>query len=69
MAAAAGGALLDPQVSVTEALAGTARLTVLAAVAAAAGLYPGPTSPPPPTNSMRWRWPATRHRNSSSTPR
>ena len=40
MAAAAGPALLEPQVSVPEALAGVARLTVLAAVAAAAGLYP-----------------------------
>jgi hypothetical protein len=42
VAAAAGGNLLEPQVSVTEALAGVARLTVLVAVAAAAGLYPRP---------------------------
>jgi hypothetical protein len=42
VAAAAGPALLDPQVAVTEALAATARLTVLAAVAASAGLYPRP---------------------------
>lgn len=42
VAAAAGSALLEPPVSVPEALAGTARLTVLAAVAAAAGLYPRP---------------------------
>ena len=42
VAAAAGAALLEPQVSVPEALAGAARLAVLAAVAAAAGLYPRP---------------------------
>jgi hypothetical protein len=42
VAAAAAGNLLEPQVSVTEALAGVARLTVLVAVAAAAGLYPRP---------------------------
>ena len=42
VAAAAGPALLAPLVSVPEALAGTARLTVLAGVAAAAGLYPRP---------------------------
>jgi hypothetical protein len=42
VAGAAGSALLEPQVSVPEALAGAARLTVLAAVAAAAGLYPRP---------------------------
>ena len=42
VAAAAAGNLLEPQVSVTEALAGVGRLTVLVAVAAAAGLYPRP---------------------------
>lgn len=42
VAAAAGAALIEPQVSVVEALAGPARLTVLIAVAAAAGLYPKP---------------------------
>ena len=42
VAAAAGSALIEPQVSVVEALAGPARLTVLTAVAAAAGLYPKP---------------------------
>ena len=42
VAAAAGGSVLAPQVSVTEALAATARLTVLAAVASSAGLYPRP---------------------------
>ncbi len=42
VAASAGSALLEPQVSVPEALAGTGRLAVLAAVAAAAGLYPRP---------------------------
>jgi hypothetical protein len=42
VAEAAGPALLEPLISVTEALAGAARLTVLASVAAAAGLYPGP---------------------------
>jgi hypothetical protein len=42
VADAAGPALLEPLVSVTEALAGAARLTVLASVAAAAGLYPRP---------------------------
>jgi len=42
VAAAAAAALLESQVSVTESLAGAARLTVLAAVAAAAGLYPKP---------------------------
>jgi len=42
VAEAAGPALLDPLISVTEALAGAARLTVLASVAAAAGLYPRP---------------------------
>jgi hypothetical protein len=42
VAAAAGAALLDPQLSVTEALAAPGRLAVLAAVAAAAGLYQQP---------------------------
>jgi hypothetical protein len=42
VAAAAGRDLIDPQVAVVEALAGPARLTVLVAVAAAAGLYPTP---------------------------
>ncbi|MET0865683.1 MAG: hypothetical protein ABWZ98_15240, partial [Nakamurella sp.] len=42
VAEAAGRGLLEPLVSVTEALAGAARLTVLASVAAAAGLYPRP---------------------------
>jgi len=42
VAAAAGAALIEPHVSVVEALAGPARLTVLTAVAAAAGLYPAP---------------------------
>lgn len=42
VAAAAGAALLGPRLSVTEALAAPARLAVLVAVAAAAGLYPRP---------------------------
>ncbi|MGS0687180.1 hypothetical protein ACVBEQ_18875 [Nakamurella sp. GG22] len=42
VAAAAGAALLDPQLSVTEALAAPGRLALLAAVAAAAGLYVRP---------------------------
>ena len=42
VAAAAGGALLDPLLAVPEGLAGTARLAVLASVASAAGLYPRP---------------------------
>ncbi len=42
VAAAAGAALLDPQLSVTEALAAPGRLALLAAVAAAAGLYQRP---------------------------
>ena len=42
VAAAAGPNLIDPQMSVPEALAGVARFTVLAAVAAAAGLCPRP---------------------------
>ena len=69
VAAAAGGSLLDPAVSVPEALALPARLTLLV------------RSPPPPACararsgggrrgcSTRWRWPATRRRTSSSTPR
>ncbi|MEP6559922.1 MAG: hypothetical protein ABJD68_02475 [Nakamurella sp.] len=42
VAEAAGPALLEPLISVPEALAGAARLTVLASVAASAGLYPRP---------------------------
>ena len=42
VADAAGGNLLEPKVSLTEALAGPARLTLLAAVAAAAGMFPRP---------------------------
>ena len=42
VAAAAGGSLFDPILSVTESLAGAGRLAVLASVAAAAGLYPRP---------------------------
>lgn len=42
VAAAAGPDLLDPQLAVPEALAGAARVTILAAVAAAAGLCPRP---------------------------
>ncbi len=42
VADAAAGNLLEPQLSVTEALAGSARLTILVSVAAAAGLYPRP---------------------------
>ncbi len=42
VAAAAGPNLLEPQMSVPEALAGAARFTVLVAVAAAAGLCPRP---------------------------
>lgn len=42
VAAAAGAALLDPQISLTEALAAPGRLALLAAVAAAAGLYQRP---------------------------
>src|SRR6478672_5290431 len=42
VAAAAGRALLEAPVSLTEALAGVARLTVLVAVAGSAGLYPRP---------------------------
>lgn len=42
VAAAAGPNLIDPQMSVPESLAGVARFTVLAAVAAAAGLCPRP---------------------------
>ncbi len=42
VAAAAGPDLLDPQLAVPEALAGAARFTIRAAVAAAAGLCPRP---------------------------
>ena len=42
VADAAGGNLLEPRVSVTESLAGPARLTLLTSVAAAAGLFPRP---------------------------
>jgi len=42
VADAAQGNLIDPRVSVTEALCGPARLTVLAGIAADAGLYPRP---------------------------
>ena len=66
VAAAAGAALLEPQVSVAEALAGAGP-----ADRADRGRRRRRAVPrarlraPPPTSSTRWRWPATRPRSSS----